>query len=317
MTGMRLAIGVDVGGTKELAGVVDEDGRILERGRQNTPKTDPQAIAEVIAGLVNSLRPGHEIEAVGIGAAGWLDLERANVLFAPNLIWRNEPLKDRVSKLVDLPLVVENDANCHAWAETKFGAARGQRDVMAVILGTGIGGGIVLDGSLYRGGFGIAGEIGHVRVVPDGRLCGCGNRGCWEQYASGNALVREAREMAKLAPASLPYLLTAVHGDVDAINGPLVTEAANAGDEGARQCLDVVGRWVGQGLADLATILDPGCFVIGGGPAEAGPLLMDPARESFLHTLTGGAYRPHALVVRAELGSAAGLVGAADLARLR
>jgi glucokinase len=314
---MGLTIGVDVGGTKVLAGVVDEAGRILDSERQTTPKTDPEAIADVIAGVVASLRERYEVEAIGIGAAGWIDLDRANVMFAPNLVWRNEPLKLRVSKLIDVPVVVENDANCHAWAETKFGAARGQRNVVAVILGTGIGSGIILDGNLFRGGFGIAGEPGHVRVVPDGRLCGCGNRGCWEQYASGMALVREAREMASLAPISMPYLLDAVSGQVEAITGPLVTEAANAGDEGARQCFEIVGRWVGQGLADLATVLDPACFVVGGGPADAGPLLLDPTREAFAAALSGGAYRPHAPILAAELGSSAGLVGAADLARIR
>lgn len=314
---MGLTIGVDVGGTKVLAGVVDEDGRILDRDRQSTPKTDPEAIADVIAGLVSSFRQRYDVEAVGIGAAGWIDLDRANVMFAPNLVWRNEPLKERVSKLIDLPVVVENDANCHAWAESRFGAARGQQTVAAVILGTGIGGGIVLDGGLYRGGFGIAGEPGHVRVVPDGRLCGCGNRGCWEQYASGMALVREAREIATLAPIRMPYLLKAVGGHVDAITGPLVTEAATAGDEGARECFTIIGHWLGQGLADMATVLDPSCFVVGGGPADAGPLLIDPAREAFAVALSGGAYRPHAPILAAELGSAAGLVGAADLARIR
>ncbi len=312
---MSLTIGVDIGGTKVLAGVVDESGQILEQDRRDTPKTDPEAIAEEIAAAVAALRANHEIEAVGIGAAGWIDADRANVMFAPNLVWRNEPLKLRVSKLIDLPIVVENDANCHAWAETRFGAARGERTVLAVTLGTGIGCGIVIEGALFRGGFGVAGEPGHMRVVPDGRLCGCGNRGCWEQYASGNALAREARDAARVAPLSLPHLMASVGGDIDAITGPLVTDAARAGDEGALKCFDTVGRWVGQGLADLATILDPACFVIGGGAADAGPLILDPARSAFAAALSGGAYRPHAPILVAELGNAAGLVGAADLAR--
>jgi glucokinase len=314
---MGLTIGVDVGGTKVLAGVVDNDGRILERDRHATPRTDPGAIADVIAGLVAGLRLRHDVEAVGIGAAGFIDLDRANVMFAANLIWRDEPLMERVSKLIDLPVVVENDANCHAWAETRFGTARGEQSVVAVIVGTGIGGGIVLNGSLFRGGFGVAGEMGHVRVVPGGRLCGCGNQGCWEQYCSGKALVREAREIATDAPVRVPHLLAAVGGDVDAITGPRVTAAAMAGDPGARECFDIVGEWLGQGLADLAATLDPSCFVIGGGLADAGDLLLDPARKAFDAALTGGAYRPHARVLIAELGSAAGLVGAADLARIR
>jgi glucokinase len=314
---MGLTIGVDVGGTKVLAGVVDEMGTVLERARANTPRTDPAAIADVIGSLVGGLRSKHDVEAVGIGAAGFIDLDRANVLFAPNLIWRDEPLTERVSKLINLPIVVENDGNCHAWAEYRFGAARGKHNAVATIVGTGIGGGLVLHGELFRGGFGIAAEFGHVRVVPGGRLCGCGNLGCWEQYASGMALVREARELATAAPIRMPHLLEAVGHDVAAITGPLVTQAALAGDPGALECFDTVGRWLGEGLADLAAIFDPDCFVIGGGVSDAGPLLLDPARVAFASALTGSAYRPHAPVLGAQLGSSAGLVGAADLARIR
>jgi glucokinase len=314
---MGLTIGVDVGGTKVLAGVVDELGNVLERTRENTPKTDPSAIADVIGALVADLRTRHQVEAVGIGAAGFIDLDRANVLFAPNLVWRDEPLTARVAKIIDLPIVVENDANCHAWAEFRFGAAQGKRNIVAAIVGTGIGGGLVLHGELYRGGFGIAAEFGHIRVVPGGRICGCGNHGCWEQYSSGMALVREARELAAGAPIRMPYLMRAVGGDVDAITGPLVTEAALAGDPGALECFDTVGRWLGEGLADLAAILDPDCFVVGGGVADSGRLLLDPTRAAFASTLTGGAYRPHAPVLTAQLGSSAGLVEAADLARQR
>lgn len=314
---MGLTIGVDVGGTKVLAGVVDELGNVLERDRDLTPKTDPAAIAEVIGSLVAGLRARHDVEAVGIGAAGFIDVDRANVLFSPNLIWRDEPLTERVSKLIDLPIIVENDANCHAWAEYRFGAARGMRNVVAAIVGTGIGGGLVLDGRLYRGGFGIASEFGHMRVMPGGRICGCGNHGCWEQYCSGMALVREARELAAAAPVRMPHLLAAVRNDLSAINGPLVTEAALAGDPGARECFDIVGRWLGEGLASLTAVLDPDCLLIGGGVADSGALLVDPARAAFAASLTGAAYRPHPPIVAAELGSAAGLVGAADLARQR
>jgi glucokinase len=312
---MGLTVGVDVGGTKVLAGVVDEDGRIVEQAKVATPTTDPQAIAEVIASMITGFRGRHQVDAVGIGAAGFIDAARSNVMFAANLIWRDEPLQQRVSKLIDLPVVVENDGNCHAWAEARFGAGRNSADLVCAIIGTGIGGGIVLSGELYRGGFGVAGEFGHYRVVPGGRLCGCGNHGCWEQYASGNALVREAREIARLSPISMPTLLDAVVGDIEAINGPLVTEAARRGDVGALEAFAIIGRWLGEGLADLAEILDPSCLLIGGGVSDAGELLYAPARAAFAETFSGGKYRPHPLIVGAELGSAAGLVGAADLAR--
>src|SRR6266542_2057725 len=191
---MALTIGVDIGGTKVAAGVVDEEGEILTRLRRDTPAADSAAVVEVIIALVTELAESYNVEAVGLGAPGFVDAGRATVLFTPNLLWRDEPLRDEIEKRCHLPAVVENDANAAAWAEARFGAGRGDAFVVLLTIGTGIGGGLVLDGELYRGRFGVAAEIGHLNVVPDGRLCGCGNKGCWEQYASGRALVREAHE---------------------------------------------------------------------------------------------------------------------------
>jgi glucokinase len=212
--------------------------------------------------------------------------------------------------------VVENDANAAAWGENRFGAGRDETDLVCVTVGTGIGGGIVIDDRLYRGRFGIGGEIGHMQVVADGRLCGCGQRGCWEQYASGNALVREARERAAEARGEATILLRMGDGTPEMITGRHVTEAARLGDEVALAAFATVGRWLGQGLADLVAVLDPGRFIIGGGVSEAGDLVLEPARTSFEALLTGRDVRPIAQVVLAELGNDAGLVGAADLARL-
>ncbi|MDA8318585.1 MAG: ROK family protein, partial [Actinomycetota bacterium] len=168
-----------------------------------------------------------------------------------------------------------------------------------------------------RGRWGHAAEPGHVRVVPDGRLCGCGNRGCWEQYASGNALVAEAREFARRSPGAAVRLLQLAGGTPEGITGPDVTTAAREGDAAALRCFEIVGQWLGQGLADLAAVLDPGCFVLGGGVSESGDLLLNPARAAFASALTGRNYRPHAPIVLAELGADAGLIGASDLARKR
>ncbi|MGB8649061.1 MAG: ROK family protein, partial [Mycobacteriales bacterium] len=170
---------------------------------------------------------------------------------------------------------------------------------------------------LYRGRFGIGAEFGHVQVVPGGRRCGCGQRGCWEQYCSGRALLREAREIADVRPEYGARLLELGEGRPEGIAAPEVTTAAQEGDPAALECFAVIGRWLGQGLADLAAVLDPSCFVVGGGVADAGELLLGPAREAFAQHLTGGTHRPHAQVVAAELGNSAGLVGAADLARRR
>jgi glucokinase len=312
----RLAIGVDIGGTKVAAGLVDEDGQVLARARRLTPSRDPQAVEATIVEVVDELRTGHEVVAVGIGAAGFVDADRARVMFAPHLAWRNEPLQAAVAEVTGLPVVVENDANAAAWAEWRFGAGRGQTHVVCVTLGTGIGGGIVTNGRVERGRYGMAGEFGHMVVVPDGHRCECGNRGCLEQYASGNVLGREARELARAgSPVTVP-LMERVGGDVDALVGPLVTEAARDGDPCAIELFDEVGRWLGVGLANLAAALDPGVFVIGGGVSDAGELLLKPARESFRRTLTGRGFRPEPQILKAALGPEAGLVGAADLARV-
>ncbi len=314
---MGFTIGVDVGGTKVMAGVVDAGGRVVEVVQRRTPSTSPDETAAAIAELVVALQSRHEVDAVGVGAAGFIDETRSVVLFAPNLAWRDEPLREKVSRRTGLPVVVENDANAMAWAEYRYGAGRGFAHLVCVTVGTGIGGGIVLGGDLYRGRFGIGAEMGHTRVVPDGHRCGCGNRGCWEQYASGRARVREARERAVASPAAGGRLLELGGGDSDGINGPEVTKAAQEGDPAAVECFTVVGNWLGQGLADLAATLDPGCFVVGGGVSDAGELLLGPARAAYAASLTGRGHRPLAEIKVAQLGPRAGLVGAADLARRR
>lgn len=313
---MVLAIGVDVGGTKVAAGVVDEDGRILNRLRRPTPSQSPVDVEQTVADLVSELRAAHDVKVVGIGAAGFVDADRSTVLFAPNLAWRDEPLRDAVSALVGLPVVVENDANAAAWGEYRFGAGRGNDHLVCVTVGTGIGGGIVLDGRLYRGRFGIGAEFGHLQLVPGGRRCGCGLDGCWEQYCSGRALLREAREVADVRPGLGARLLELGGGFPEGIEAPAVTQAAREGDPAALECVRIIGEALGQGLADLAAVLDPGAFVIGGGVADAGELLLAPARATFQARLTGATHRPHAPVLHAALGNDAGLVGAADLARL-
>ena len=311
---MTLAIGIDIGGTKVAAGVVDEDGAVLARARRRTPSRDPAHLVDVVGEIARQLLADHDVACLGVGAAGWVDADRRTVLFAPNLAWRDTPLRDEIAEKVDLPVVVENDANAAAWGEYRFGAGAGARDVIVVTIGTGIGGGIILNGQLYRGAFGIAGEPGHMRVVPGGRLCGCGNHGCWEQYCSGTALVRAAQEIATQRPQD-GLRLRQIAGEIDAIDGPAVMSAAQEGDPAAVDCFQEIGRWLGQGLADLAAILDPGRFVVGGGVADAGELLLSPARETFASVLSGRGHRPEAEIVGAKLGSEAGLIGAADLAR--
>lgn len=310
-----LTVGIDIGGTKVAGGVVDPDGNVLDRVRRDTPSTSPQATEDTIAEVVNDLRRRYEVVAVGIGAAGWIDVTGSSVLFSPHLAWRHEPLREAVRRRVRLPVVVENDANAAAWAEWRFGAGQGESHLVCVTLGTGIGGAVITEGSLLRGRFGVAGEFGHMTVVPGGHRCECGNRGCWEQYASGNSLVREARELAVSGSPVASMMLDRVDGDPQRITGPVVTEAAKDGDPLAVELLEEVGRWLGLGLANIAAALDPGTFVVGGGVSDAGDLFIGPARDTFRRALTGRGFRPEARVLRAALGNEAGLVGAADLAR--
>jgi glucokinase len=321
-----LAIGIDIGGTKVAGGVVDPHGRVLALTRADTPASDVTRTRGVIIDMIRELSAVHPVVAVGIGAAGWIDASLDMIRFAPHLAWRDEPLRDQVAAAVDLPVVVENDANAAAWAEFRFGAAREPTrasggagspvddSMLLVAIGTGIGGGLVIGGRLVRGAHGFAGEPGHQVAVPGGLPCSCGRRGCLEQYASGEALVRFARSGAAVQPDAAATLLELAGGG-DQITGPLVTTAARAGDKVARDAFDQVGRWLGIGLADLVQVLDPQLLVIGGGVAEAGELLLAPARESYRQALGERGRLPAAPVRAARLGNVAGVVGAADLAR--
>ncbi|MGW5447771.1 ROK family glucokinase [Streptomyces sp. DASNCL29] len=311
---MGLTIGVDIGGTKIAAGVVDEEGSILETSQVSTPPT-PEGVVDAIADAVRIVSEGHEIEAVGIGAAGYVDDKRATVLFAPNINWRHEALKDKVEQRVGLPVVVENDANAAAWGEYRFGAGVGHDDVVCITLGTGLGGGIIIGGKLHRGRFGVAAEFGHIRVVPDGLLCGCGSQGCWEQYASGRALVRYAKQRAAATPENATVLLGLGDGTSEGIEGKHISDAARQGDPVAIDSFRELARWAGAGLADLASLFDPSAFIVGGGVSDEGDLVLEPIRKSFRRWLVGNQWRPHAQVLAAQLGGKAGLVGAADLAR--
>jgi glucokinase len=315
---VSLAIGIDIGGTKVAGGVVDENGEILARARRDTPHRSkrPRVVEDTIVDVVDELMSQQpSVEAVGIGAAGFVAADRATVVFAPHLSWRDEPLRDALSKRIAVPIMVDNDANAASWAEWRFGAAQGESHVVMVNLGTGIGGAILMHGEVIRGRYGIAGEFGHMQVVPEGQRCECGNRGCWEQYASGNALVREARAMILANSPVASDLAARVDGRADDLTGPIVTEAAREGDPTSIELLAEIGHWLGIGIANLAAAFDPGTFVIGGGVSAAGELLLGPARETFRRRLTGRGYRPEARIVAARLGNEAGLIGAADLAR--
>ena len=258
-----------------------------------------------------SRQPG--VDGVGIGAPGLVD-DDGVLRYAPNLPGVAElplaaPLRDRLG----VPVVVENDASCAGWGEREAGAGRGLDHVLLVTLGTGIGGGIVLDGTLFRGRHGFAGEIGHMVVDPHGPPCPCGQRGCWERFASGSGLGRLAREAAVGGRAA--RIVDLAGGDPELVKGEHVTAAAGEGDEEARAVMAEYGWWVALGLANLANAFDPERFVLGGGLVEAGDVLMLPVRSAFAELIEGVDHRPPVDIVAAELGEHAGAIGAALLAR--
>ncbi len=302
------SIGVDIGGTKVLAAVVDESGRVIDSATTPTPGKgsgiDDATVAEVedaLVSVITALTRSHGRSTVGVAAAGFVDAVGERVRFAPHLPWRDEPLAERLTLRlqgrVAGEVFIDNDANAALWAEARFGVAGDAENVVMLTLGTGIGGSLLLGGNVHRGLNGMAGEFGHMQVVPDGRLCECGGHGCWEQYCSGRALARAAAE----AGSSLA--------------GPDLTEAAQAGDPVAVAAYEQVGRWLGIGAANVAAAVDPEMVVVGGGVSAAGELLLAPARAAMAESLVGAGHRVLPQLVGAELGPLAGVVGVADLAR--
>lgn len=305
------AIGVDVGGTKIAVLRVAAEGGVVARATRRTPAEDEDATLAALDEAVEEVRVD-AVVAIGVGAAGLVDVARGTLLSSPNLSWRDVPLRERLRSSFGLPVTVDNDATAGAWGEYRLGASRSVPHSLFVGVGTGIGGGIVQDGRLVRGASGFAGEIGHVIVEPDGPPCGCGNRGCWEQVASGHAIARAGRAAIAARPDSAIAALAG--GDPGAVTGAMVTEAALAGDETAVAILQEVGRRLGEGVAGLVNVLDPSIVVMGGGAAMAGELLLGPLRAAYRATVEGVDVRPEVPIVPASLGNDAGAVGAALLA---
>jgi glucokinase len=313
---MSLTVGVDVGGTKVLGGVVDSAGNVLATSRRDTPREGGLELTQTIAAVALELMQDHSITAVGVSAAGFVSSDRKTMLATPNIAdWNGVQLEVELTKLIGLPVVIENDANAAAWGEAKFGAGRNQAHMMMLTIGTGVGGGLVVNNELYRGAFGIAAEFGHLRVVPEGHLCGCGARGCFEQYASGSALRRHAREAISASPDLARNLLARGDGTIDGLTGQAITDAAREGDAVALAAFQTTAQYLGAGIASLAVLLDPACVVIGGGVIDAGEILLAPTREAMKRYMPFAGKHPYPEIVAAELGNEAGLVGVADLAR--
>ncbi len=309
------AVGIDIGGTKIAAALVAPDGSIIREAKAPTPAQDSSAIVQTVVDLVTEMSEGVEVKAVGVAAAGFIDSDRSTVIYAPNLSWRNEPLKEKLQARLGLPVFIENDANAAGWAEHRFGAGRGVKHMLMLTIGTGVGGAIVVDGRLLRGGFGIAAELGHIRLVPGGRPCGCGQLGCLEQYGSGTALLRSAKDLIASGDASAARLAE-LQAQAGELTGAQVYQAITEHDSGAIGLLTQLATHMGEAAASLGAVLDPEVFVIGGGVSAAGELLLEPMRKAYESHQPASGHRPKARFEIAQLVNDAGVVGAADLARL-
>lgn len=318
--GKDLFIGIDLGGTKIITALVDTEGRIISRDyRETEAARGPAAVmARMIDAASRVMNGGGvaaaQISGVGVAAPGPIDAKSGMVTTPPNLPgWRSVPLRQWIQDELGLPTALENDANAAALAEHRFGAGRRTKHMIYVTASTGIGGGFILNGELYNGATGGAGEIGHMTILPQGPHCGCGNRGCLEALASGRAIAREARERVKCGVPTL--IADLAEGDPDRISAKLVAQADAQGDIEAQEILDEAMTYLGVGMANLVNLFNPELIVIGGGLTKMGERLFDPVRR----IVDRRAFRTAAQVVKvvpAQLGDDVAVLGAAAVAML-
>jgi glucokinase len=311
------AVGIDIGGTKMAGALVDDAGNIIEELRVKSPVTDPGEMVEVITSVIDQLTSGQKVIGVGVAAAGFLSADRETMFHSPNIAaWRNEPLKSRIQDQTSYPVLLENDANAAGWAEFRFGAGRNVSSMIMLTIGTGVGGAVVTEGRLLKGGFGIGGELGHVVSVQGGRACGCGLKGCLETYASGTALLQAARDLAKSSDR-LGDGLRKLNSDPGTLTGEQVYQAIMEDDAGALELISELGEHLGIAIGSLfVPVLDPELVVVGGGVSAVGERLLDPIRAGYSRSMPAKGYRPELPIVKAQFLNQSGLIGAADLARL-
>ena len=309
-------VGIDLGGTGIKVGVVDDAGHILHKGALPTmPERGHDAVIADMARLTRQViaeagMDTRDMDCVGVGIPGIEDVRTGIVPLCTNLNWHDVPLRAQLSSLLEKPVFVANDATVAALAEATVGASKGTRNSVLITLGTGVGGGVILDGKPFVGTHGVATEVGHMVVKFDGVMCTCGHRGCWERYASATALIREGKLSAQTNPDGM--IVRSVENNLDAITAKTVIDCARAGDVDAKKLFDDYVFWIAVGLGNLVNAYDPEVFVLGGGVSAAGDFLLLPVREKlkdavFFRTM------PYAQVELAQLGNDAGIIGAAML----
>ncbi|AKK03543.1 ROK family protein [Corynebacterium epidermidicanis] len=303
-----VSIGFDIGGTNLRASVVDRAGRVVDT-LQEKSRRDAECMEHLIVEMTRSLQNRHQVGAVGVAVAGFLDPTCSIVQFAPHLPWRDAPLKSRLQEHLDVPVVLEHDANSAAYGEFRYGAAVGAKTWALCAIGTGIGATLMHNGEIFRGAYGIAPELGHLPVVPNGRPCACGKRGCLERYCSGTALAFGARELLESDPGTSSPLR-----DKPEFTGEDVMRAARAGDELALRAMGDFSDWLSIALSMVGDIFDPELIVVGGGVSANADLFLSAATQKAQKLVVGAGHRPQPLVKVAELGGDAGMIGVATLA---
>ena len=312
--GSDLTIGIDIGGTKISAGVVDSSGNLIDSSKCSTPAEGGKDLISSVVNLVKELNKKYEIKGIGISIAALISSDYGTIVGAPNIANLSKlNFANEIKEEFKLPIIIENDANAAMWAEFKFGSAKGLNPVMFFIIGTGVGGGLVIDGKLFKGANGIGAEFGHMCVVPNGLLCGCGAKGCIEQYASGGALIRYANEALLANPDKSEEVLSFGEGK---LSGTALTKAAKAGNELALAAFSKQADWLGLACASYSLIIDPQAIIIGGGVVDAGELFLAPVRAAMRKYMPFAESHASPKIIAAKFGNDAGLIGAADLVRV-
>jgi glucokinase len=310
------AIGIDIGGTKMAGALVDDAGNVVNELKIPSPIGDSDQMIDAIGSLISTLSEGQQVVAVGVAAAGFMSADREVMYHSPNIAaWRNEPLKKRIETITKLPVLLENDANAAGWAEFRFGAGSGSKSMIMLTIGTGVGGAIISDGVLLKGGFGIGGELGHAVLYPGGKECGCGQSGCVESYCSGTALLKAARELSQSNDPKATRLKELML-ETGELSGEQLYRAISENDFAAAELITELGHNLGTAIASLfVPVLDPELVVIGGGVSAVGEKLLSPIRSAFEQSIPAKGFRPELKIVKAKFLNQAGLIGAADLAR--
>jgi len=316
MTKPTYRIGIDLGGTNIVAGVMNDKYEIV--AKFSTPTLADRPYTEVVKDMAMAVTEAmkeagitlDQCASLGIGSPGTCDSAKGTIVYANNLHWSDVPLREELNKYLDIPVYISNDANCAALGEVEAGSAKGKQNVIMVTLGTGVGGGIIIDGKIFSGQNSAGAEIGHALLVMDGVLCTCGRKGCVEAYASATGLIRMTKEKMDEYPDSVMHEITAKRGHV---SGRTAFEAQRMGDEAGDQVVKYYVRCVAEGLIDLINIFRPEVIILGGGISNEGPGLFDPLRAYINENCYGGLKTDVPGIIPAVLGNDAGIIGAACL----